>query len=268
MVSADGVTPQEILDRRIHYRGMCHGCHVAESGVGQDLDLRQNLGQQAGHRQRRRRRESSPTINRTGIVSAVKARSGVDSLSSARLQHFTWTVAAAIASRPTSGVACQAPAPIRKSMKCSAAANLSPAASAAVARSTASRMPSASFGGVNAASTSEKRVGSYKTRARTRCGWRSAASSATAPAVGMADQRERRACARKHGFEQRHFVTQRHRAIGRPGRPVSGTQGVGREHVVTGRQALHQCSPLRRTAGVGVQANHAGADARFTAEGI
>src|SRR5512144_2381003 len=87
---------------------------------------------------------------------------------------------AAIGPLRGSGVRAQAPAPIQKSMKHPAAAAVSPASSAAAAPATAARIPSASLGGGDSASSSANKVGSYKASARTRFGRASAAISATA----------------------------------------------------------------------------------------
>jgi len=50
-------------------------------------------------------------------------------------------------------------------------------------------------------------------------------------------------------------------------RAFAGAIRVGRQHMAARRQQLHQAAPLARTAGIGVQAHHAGSGAGFTVVG-
>ena len=114
--------------------------------------------------------ESLPVMKRVGTSSAAKASRGVGSPSNAPAHPRTFTTELAIGPLRGSGVRAQAPGPIQKSMNHSAALAGSPASSAAAAPATAARIPSASFGGGDSASSSANKVGSYKASARTRCG--------------------------------------------------------------------------------------------------
>src|SRR5262245_3402047 len=124
--------------------------------------------------------DSLPIMYRTGTFSSEKAARGVGSLNKAPAHPRTLMMEAEIGPLRDSGVHAQAPLPIQKSMKHSAAPAKSLASRAAAALATAARMSSASFGGGDSASSNANSVGSYRAKARIRPGCDTAAISATA----------------------------------------------------------------------------------------
>src|SRR5262245_7535282 len=101
---------------------------------------------------------------RTGTFNSANAARGVGSVNRARAQPQMLIIDAEIGSLRESGIRAQLPLPIQKSIKHSAAPNKSAASRAAAAWVTAPRMPSASFGGADSASTNEKSTGSNNAR--------------------------------------------------------------------------------------------------------
>ena len=78
------------------------------------------------------------------------------------------------------------------------------------------------------------------------------------PAVGMADQDQRRAGLAQHRLDQRHLVGERDHPVRRPFRALARAVGIGQEDLEARREQLHQRAPLARAARVRMQADDPG----------